>query len=108
MNRGLENTMNSNIPCIDIDYFQESIQDLIVKYFTYNPVLDSQKKYLLYQICGEKYIIWIKYKKLNEISHKEGFEVRSFYKCEKEIDILKYQGTKEVEFDKDCYCCIDN
>ena len=108
LNIGLENTMNSDIPCIDLDHFLESIQNLVVSYFNVSPYLDTTKEYLLYIINGEKYILWIKYKRCNELSHKEGFEIKTFYKCEKENDIKKYIGTKDIEFNNGCYCCIPN
>lgn len=108
LNIGLENTMNSDIPCIDLDHFLESIQNLVISYFNASPCLDTTKEYLLFNIDGEKYILWIKYKRCNELSHKEGFEIKTFYKCEKENDINKYIGTKEIEFNNGCYCCIPN
>ena len=106
LNVGLGNTMNSDIPCIDINNFLESIKRLVLKYFDKNPYIDTNKEFLLYKIKNENYILWIQFKKLNELSHKEGFEIRSFYKCEKENDIKRFQDTREVIFDNDCYCCI--
>ena len=107
LNVGLDCTMNSDIPCIDINNFLESIKDLVLSYFNQDPRIDGGKENLLYKINGEMYIIWIKYKRLNELSHQKGFEVRSFYKCEKKEDLDRFIETKEVEFANDCYCCIE-
>ena len=107
LNVGLDCTMNSDIPCIDINNFLESIKNLILLYFNQDPKIDEEKEYLLYRLNGKKFIIWIKYKRLNELSHQKGFEVRSFYKCEKKEDLDRFIETKEVEFANDCYCCIE-
>ena len=106
LNADLSNTMNSVIPYMDIDNLLESIKRLIEFYFEKEASLNTHKEYLLFKINGDKYIMWIKYKKLNELSHKEGFEIRSFYKCELENDINRFAGTKEIEFDNNCYCCF--
>lgn len=108
LNRDMPNTMNNEIPYININRFLESIKNLIDIYFKKCPNLNSNKEYLLFKFKGDKYILWIKYKKLNELSHQEGFEIRSFYKCSKDIDINRFKNTKDIEFDKECYCCINN
>lgn len=41
-----------------------------------------------YNTAKDYYILWLKYKKLNE-TKKEGFEVRSFYRCELQRDLDK-------------------
>ena len=106
MNREIDTSINSDIPCIDINNFLESIKYLLDAYFKINPIFDTRKEFLLFIINGEKYILWIKYKNLNELSHNEGFEVCSFYKCEKDIDLNRFIGTKEVEFERGCICCV--
>ena len=40
---------------------------------------------------GDKYILWLKYKLLNE-TKEYGFEVRSFYKCIEERDLAKFES----------------
>jgi hypothetical protein len=108
LNRGMSNTMNRDIPHIDTNTFLDSIKGLVRLYFERSTNLDSNKEYLLYKIKGDKYIMWIKYKRLNELSFHEGFEIRSFYKCSEEIDLNRFSSTRDIEFDKDCYCCIDD
>lgn len=107
LNRGMSNTINADIPCIDINNFLESIKKLVDIYFEKNHNLDTSMEYLLYKINGDKYIMWIKYKKLNELCHQEGFEIRSFYRCTKGTDLIRFYATMDVEFDKGCYCCIE-
>lgn len=106
LNRGLTNSMNSNIPCIDIDNLLESLQNLVQLYFQHDHSLSESTEYLLFNINGEKYILWIKYKRLSELSKDYGFEIRSFYKCESEQDIEKFSGTKEIQLMEGCAACI--
>ena len=40
---------------------------------------------------GDKFILWLKYKLLNE-TKGYGFEVRSFYKCIAECDLAKFDN----------------
>lgn len=106
LNRGLPNTMNDSIKYIDINNFAESLRDLIVLYFTHNKDLTLSTEYLLFKFNGEPYIIWIKYKKMDELKKREGFEVRSFYKCESDTDLSRFIGTKEIKLKEECTCCI--
>lgn len=106
LNGELGASMNDNIHCIDINDFLDSIKNLIDSYFKVAPVLNTNKEYLLFKINNEKYIIWIKYKRLNELDYEEGVEIRSFYKCKEVEDLNKFLFTKDVELKKDIYCCI--
>lgn len=106
LNRGLLNTINDNIPFIRIHTFLEDIKDLIVLYFHIFPFLSERTEYLLSKFEGIRYIIWIKYKRLDELSKEKGFEVRTFYKCEKGNDIALYKNTIDVEIQDGLVCCI--
>lgn len=107
LNRGIDgNSMNDDLPCIDINNFLESIQNLIASYFSICDELDSSKEYLLFKLNNDPYILWIKYKRLDELSKNYGFEIRSFYKCEAENDLIRFIDTHDVPIGKDIVCCI--
>lgn len=106
LNRGLSNTMNNNLSMIDINSLLESMRDLIVKYFSVCSSLQPSKEFLLFKINGDKYILWIKYKKLDELSKLRGFEVRSFYRCEDTKDISLYDNTIDIEIENSLMCSI--
>ena len=52
-------------------------------------------EYCLFTYNGDKFLLWLKYKLLNE-TKDYGFEVRSFYKCIEECDLAKFSG---IEYD---------
>lgn len=106
LNRELSNSMNSNIQCIDINNLMESLMNLIISYFNVNPFLDNTKEFLLFKEKGEKYILWIKYKKIDELMKKEGFEIRSFYKCVMSNDLNRFTNTRDIKINNGLYCCI--
>ena len=107
LNRGIDgNSMNDELPCIDINNFLESIQNLITSYFSVCDELDSSKEYLLFKLNNDPYILWIKYKRLNELSKNPGFEVRSFYKCNEETDLKRFCNTRDIHLCNGVVCCI--
>jgi hypothetical protein len=108
LNRGLPNSMNSKIPCIDLDDFLGSIKRIIIAYFKFDLNLNESKEYLLFKVRREQYILWIKFKRMSELSQNKGFEVRSFYKCQEARDLDKFINTVDIEFDKGCYCCYND
>lgn len=97
MNNNIEVSLNTQRKCINLNNLPNEIIELIEKRNTLCPIT-RQTEYLPYSIDGDLYILWIKYKQLNEIK-QEGFEVRSFYKCEKECDLdkVKEPGVCVVE-----------
>lgn len=107
LNRGIDgNSMNDELPCIDINNFLESIQGLITSFFSVCNELDTTKEYLLFKLNNDPYIIWIKYKHLDELSKNYGFEIRSFYKCETDNDLIRFNDTHDVPIGKGVVCCI--
>lgn len=90
MNQDIGLSTNPDLPEVDIDELPLSILMLIEKYSKVCP-LSSFTEYCLFSYKGDKYILWLKYKLLNE-TKDYGFEVRSFYKCISESDLEKFEN----------------
>lgn len=91
-------SLNDANQLIDIQKMPESIMEIVNSYFTVKGILDKKTEYILIEIDNEPYIIWLKYKKLNELKQKEGFEIRTFYKpLAKEIS-EKFEGKSKVKY----------
>lgn len=86
INRDIGASLNEEFE-INLDYLPDEMLSLIERSNSVCP-LTVATEYLLYYINSEYYILWIKYKILNE-TKRLGFEVRSFYKCEEHIDLDK-------------------
>jgi len=93
MNQDIGVSLNDEMDCIDIEYLPDEILRLIVERNALCS-LTNNTEYLLYSYKGDYYILWLKYRRLNE-TKQHGFEVRSFYKCQEQWDIDKAneQGT---------------
>lgn len=87
MNKDIGITLNTELECLDLDYLPDEIMPLIEKH-SHLCSLTQNTEYLLYSYGNDYYILWLKYKRLNE-TRREGFEVRSFYKCEEQRDLDK-------------------
>ncbi len=87
MNMAIGVSLNTELDSINLDYLPDEIMALIEKSNNESSIV-PQTEYLLYSIGSDYYILWLKYKRLNE-THKDGFEVRSFYKCEEQRDLDK-------------------
>ena len=87
MNKDIGITLNTELECMNLDYLPDEILPLIDKYNQVSPIT-RKTEYLLFSYDKDYYILWLKYKKLNE-TKKEGFEVRSFYRCELQRDLDK-------------------
>lgn len=106
LNRGLDNTMNDKLSVIDIDCLINSICNLIMKYFSVCHTLQITTENLLFKLGGNCYILWIKYKRLDEISKEKGFEIRSFYKCSSVKDLSLYNNTTDIVIEDGFICSI--
>lgn len=98
LNRGLENSMNDNLPFININNFLQSLKELVQTYFSFEGIIvEPSTEYLLFQFNGHHYILWIKYKSLDVLNKQKGFELRSFYKCQSEQDLNKFKEATAIE-----------
>lgn len=89
MNYEIGLSTNSEIASIDLDELPVSVLALLTKYDKSYP-LTPNTEYCLFKQNDDKYILWLKYKKLKE-TKANGFEVRSFYKCSQEHDLNKFE-----------------
>lgn len=89
-------SINTPIPFLDIDNLPISLESLISEYFRFDrSPLNSSREYLLFSFNGDKYIIWIKYDRLEELNNNFGFEFRTLYKCQEQRDLDKFSGLSE-------------
>ena len=107
LNRGLDNTMNPMLSIIKIDGLMDSIRNLITKYFSVCHTIQTTTEHLLFKLEGSCYILWIKYKRLDEISKEKGFEIRSFYKCSTIKDLSLFINTIDIVIEKGIICSIE-
>ncbi len=89
MNLEIGLSTNPELPEVDVEEMPVSILNLIERYTEKYPIT-PQTEYCLFKKNGEKFILWLKYKTLNETKN-DGFEVRSFYKCLQESDLIKFE-----------------
>ena len=108
LNRELDNTMNEMLSIIKIDGLMDSIRNLILNYFSVCPTIQATTEYLLFKLEGFCYILWIKYKPLDEISKEKGFEIRSFYKCSTIKDLSLFNNTTDIVITEDIVCSVPN
>lgn len=82
-------SLNPEIGSIDLDDLPDSILDLLERYNVGNPIT-CKMEYCLFTWKDSRFILWLKYKRLNE-TKSFGFEVRSFYRCTEDRDIEKFK-----------------
>lgn len=81
-------SLNPEIETINLDELPDSILDLLERYNESFPI-KSDLEFCLFTGEEDHYILWLKYKRLNETKN-EGFEVRSFYRCTEKCDLEKF------------------
>lgn len=79
-------SLNSMTSIINMEELPISILNLIKQHTSFS-YLTQETEFLLFEIDGEKYIIWIKFRKT--VNHAI-FQVRSFYKCIEQGDLNKF------------------
>lgn len=52
---------------------------------------------MLFSYNGDKYIVWLKYGKQEELNGDFGFEFRTLYKCKEQRDLDKFNGLPELK-----------
>lgn len=105
MNKGIGGTLNEQIPYVDVFELPKSLLDLIDDYAKYG-VITEKTEYLLFEMDEVKYILWIKFGAIPNLKDKEGFEVRSFYRCSEQGDLYKFNGLTKRHIRKGLYAVV--
>lgn len=105
MNIGIGGTLNDNIPYVDVFELPKSLLQLIVDYSKFGTIT-KETEYLLFQMDGSQYILWVKYGKIPSLNNKEGFEIRSFYKCIEKRDLDKGLGLSKHKIKDGLYVIV--
>lgn len=106
LNRGLLSTMNIQHDGIDIQDLPNSLKRLIMTYCSQFNELSINTEYMLFNFDGFPYILWIKYKSIPELNNMNGFEVRTYYRCEEQRDLEKFDTKTQIQFAPNCYIFI--
>ncbi len=105
MNKGLGASMNDNIPGVNMRNLPNSLLNLVYLY-SKQKQLKQAIEYLLFKINGDPYILWIKYGKIGILQNRKGFEIRSFYKCEQQFDLDKFDNTSDVKIGDGIFAAV--
>ena len=81
-----------------------SLLRLVCEYATVGNITEKTE-YILFEMDGTKYILWIKY----GISSKDikQFQIRSFYKCTEQRDIIKFEGLTNTHIRENLYAYVN-
>lgn len=104
MNNGIGGTLNNNIPYIDIFELPSSLLRLVCEYATVGNITENTE-YILFEMDGSKYILWIKYGISSE--REKQFQIRSFYKCTEQRDIIKFEGLTKTHIRENLYAYVN-
>ena len=96
-------TLNDDIEMLDIKELPKSMLNMVRKYCSCVH-LTRQTEYLLFDYNQTKYILWFHQYGYVASANIEGFQIRSFYKCESEQDLLKYEGKQMYRIDENLVC----
>lgn len=105
MNKGIGGTLNEPIPYVDVFELPKSLLELINDYANHG-IITKSTEYLLFEMDGMKYILWIKYGVIPNLKDKMGFEIRSFYRCSEQRDINKYEGLTRRHIREGLYAVV--
>ena len=94
MNNGIGGTINDDIPILCIDNLPKSLLALIKCYNDKNPISSTQE-YFLFEYSCIKYIMWVKYV-IGDSKNDGGMWIRSFYKCEEQGDLQKFNTRRMI------------
>lgn len=104
MNNRIGGTLNDEIPYIDIFELPSSLLRLVCEYATVGNITENTE-YILFEMDGSKYILWIKYGISSE--GEKQFQIRSFYKCTEQRDIIKFEGLTKTHIRENLYAYVN-
>lgn len=98
----IDRSINDPLPFLDLINLPISIRELLIEYFNLDksPLIPS-REYFLFSFNDDRYIIWLKYSKLEELNNNYGYEFRTLYKCKEERDFDKFEGLAEYKLNAD-------
>lgn len=99
MNDGIGGSLNENISILDIWNLPSSILEL-VKLYAKVKTITTKTEYLLFIIENKKYILWMQYEKIALLENKEGMEIHSFYLCDQNRDLEKFNGKTTIKINE--------
>lgn len=105
MNKGVGGTLNDQVPYVDVFKLPKSLLKLICDYANHG-VITVDTEYLLFEMDGMKYILWIKYGAIPNLKNKVGFEIRSFYRCSEQGDIDKFEDLTKQHIRNGLYAIV--
>lgn len=92
-------SINMNLPFLDLYNLPLSLRNFLDRYFRIDQKkLTPSREYFLFSYKKDKYIIWLKYYKLKELP-KNGFELRTLYRCSEKRDLDKFNYLIEHPLD---------
>lgn len=77
--------------------------DIVESCSSYVP-LEKYTEFYLMIINGVKYILWLKYGLIDSAKH-EGFQIRSFYNCVKDTELILFENKKRHRIHPNFYVC---
>ena len=110
MNEELDVSFNGTALFDDCNNIIPSIKNLLVSYFEKTSKFNMKKNngYILFKNKDDKYIMRIKCRKMSCLSNGIGYEIRTFFKCEKDAELSLFSNTTDISLNNNWICCIDS
>ena len=105
MNKGVGGTFNDQIPYVDVFELPKSLLDLIEEYAGFGSIT-KKTEFLLFEMDGVKYILWIRFGSIPNLKEKAGYEIRSFYRCSEQRDIDRFKGLTKQHIRDGLYAIV--
>lgn len=83
-----EKSFNETLPFIDPFNLPSSLAEVILTYFSFAPEIYSlNSEHMIFKYKESHYIIWWKYKPIDEIEKQLAYEIRTLYKMQSATDM---------------------
>lgn len=104
MNNGIGGTLNDDIPYVDVFELPSSLLRLVSEYASIGNITEKTE-YILFEMDGTKYILWIKYGM--SLEGAKQFQIRSFYKCTEQRDLDKFEDLIKMHIRESLYAYVN-